>query len=193
MSVRKRVYSECPENIKCAGLWPLERNLTSYVGAGPKDDKDLKGPLSARAKLEWLSLTSKNGCSREAWDHSPMGSSWPSKTLNEVVGAIDNKSSLCFSVEENWASPEEDDEVVVGNPAVVYDGEEHDTTWASHGAYIVKEESTVLLSEINMLRNMVDDLQIQIGKRDAAMEATTPTSPVLNTPPFSSGELSNTY
>ena len=48
-----------------------------------------------------------------------MGTQWLSKTLNEVVGAIDNKSSLYFSVEENWASPEEDEKGVVGNPAVV--------------------------------------------------------------------------
>ena len=185
--VRKRVYSTCPGNTQSVGLWPLERVNTPFSGAGPKEDLDLKGPLSARRKMEYLSLTSKEGASGEAWGHSPMGTQWLSKTLNEVVGAIDNKSSLYFSVEENWASPEEDEKGVVGNPAVVYDGDEHDTTWASHGKHIVKEESTVLLSEINMLRNMVDDLQIQIGKRVHAIEATTPTSPVLNTPPSLSG------
>ena len=56
--VRKRVYSTCPGNTQSVGLWPLERVNTPFSGAGPKEDLDLKGPLSARRRMEYLSLTS---------------------------------------------------------------------------------------------------------------------------------------
>ena len=68
--VRNRVYEACPQSITSAGLWPLERNGTSYAKAGPVGDEDLKGPYSARGRLEHLALTSPQGVLRDSWGHT---------------------------------------------------------------------------------------------------------------------------
>ena len=165
--VRNRVYEACPQSITSAGLWPLERNGTSYAKAGPVGDEDLKGPYSARGRLERLALTSPQGVLSDSWGHTAQ-QQWPSKLLNEVIGAIDNKSNLYSYVEQSWAQPEDD--CLGGEGGELYHSDPPD-----------RELHPRISPEVDLLRKMVEELQSQL-----AVQQNFP-SPVLATPPTYSG------